>query len=176
MWRGPECRRRGGTEETGAESHRHSDKCRGRDWQWGRQGRQKKKEAKEEVRNTGDPGARHTRWLWGGPGDGSEPLQPWRDRNSLSGPGLGGVLQEGFAPGSLAFRLEVLPPAAGLSPLICEVGVTILSPHKAFLTTQPQAALPVVSLSHGPDFLCAEHFALLGSCHDLFTSSLSTVL
>lgn len=36
---------------------------------------------------------RHARCLYSGPACGSEPLQPWLERNSLSGPGVGIGLQ-----------------------------------------------------------------------------------
>lgn len=81
----------------------------------GRQGREKDRGQGGRQKHR-RPQDRDTRCLWVGPGDGSEPLQPWRDRNSLSGPGLEGVLQEGFAPGSLAFRLEVFPQQQGSVP------------------------------------------------------------
>lgn len=84
------------------QSHRHSDKCRDRDWKREGGGERNRQRPMQESRNAGDTGT-ETLLVW--PACGSEPLQPWLDR---SGPGLGGGLQEGFAPGSLGFRFEVL--------------------------------------------------------------------
>lgn len=92
---------------------------------------------------------------------GSEPLHPWLDRSSQVGLGWEvacrrGLLQALWAPGLKFSRTLEGGPVTGLSPLICDVRVTIPFPLPWRVwpsQPEPQAALPVVSLSHSPVFL-----------------------
>lgn len=77
-----------------------------------------------------------------------------------------GLLQALGAPGLKFSRILEGGPPAGLSSLICKVGVTISAPPSlegvALPITEPQAALPLVSLSHSPVSLFSQHFVLPG--------------
>lgn len=137
--------------ETGAKSHRQVQEQTGRGKAGQREkGRGQGGKAKAGDTGTDTPRACVAQSVARGPSspDWTEAVK-WACKR--------GLLQALWAPGlKLSPILEGGPPV-GLSSLICEVGVTILAPPSlegvAFPTTEPQAALPVVS--HPAQFSCS---------------------